>query len=95
MDKTTRLKKPAGKDWSASYTEHRLKDAGWNFAKLARHHGYASRSTFLHAVARPWPKGERLLAEAIGVAPETIWPSRYQCNADGTACNGRRGEMKS
>ncbi|EEJ2444476.1 helix-turn-helix domain-containing protein [Salmonella enterica subsp. enterica serovar 13,23:y:e,n,z15] len=25
----------------------------------------------------PWPKGERLIAEALGVAPEKIWPSRY------------------
>ncbi|EAR9629625.1 transcriptional regulator, partial [Salmonella enterica] len=23
------------------------------------------------------PKGERLIAEARGVAPEKIWPSRY------------------
>ncbi|WP_146640268.1 helix-turn-helix domain-containing protein, partial [Salmonella enterica] len=23
------------------------------------------------------PKGERLFAEALGVAPEKIWPSRY------------------
>ncbi|EHE2725738.1 transcriptional regulator, partial [Salmonella enterica] len=23
------------------------------------------------------PKGERLIAEALGVAPEKIWPSRY------------------
>ncbi|WP_249891443.1 helix-turn-helix domain-containing protein [Mixta hanseatica] len=25
-----------------------------------------------------WPKGERLIAEALGVAPEQIWPSRYR-----------------
>ncbi|WP_258866578.1 helix-turn-helix domain-containing protein [Shewanella morhuae] len=29
-----------------------------------------------------YPKAERILAEAIGVAPEVIWPSRYpQVNA--------------
>ncbi|EDY0584612.1 transcriptional regulator, partial [Salmonella enterica subsp. enterica] len=26
---------------------------------------------------RHWPKGERLIAEELGVAPEQIWPSRY------------------
>ncbi|EJY7552437.1 helix-turn-helix domain-containing protein, partial [Salmonella enterica subsp. enterica serovar Kentucky] len=24
-----------------------------------------------------WPKGEKLIDEALGVAPEKIWPSRY------------------
>ncbi|MCD5733091.1 helix-turn-helix domain-containing protein, partial [Klebsiella pneumoniae] len=27
---------------------------------------------------RRWPKGERLIAEALGIAPEQIWPSRYR-----------------
>ena len=27
---------------------------------------------------RHWPKGERLIAEELGVAPEHIWPSRYR-----------------
>ncbi|MFU2317843.1 helix-turn-helix domain-containing protein [Rahnella sp. PCH160] len=31
------------------------------------------RSTALCA----WPKGEKLIAEAIGVRAEIIWPSRY------------------
>ncbi|EIU9343757.1 helix-turn-helix domain-containing protein [Salmonella enterica subsp. enterica serovar Agona] len=26
---------------------------------------------------RPRPKDERLIAEALGVAPEKIWPSGY------------------
>ncbi|MEA6566310.1 helix-turn-helix domain-containing protein, partial [Salmonella enterica subsp. enterica serovar Muenster] len=29
------------------------------------------------AFNRRWPKGERLIAEALGIAPEQIWPSRY------------------
>ncbi|EDH7586197.1 transcriptional regulator, partial [Salmonella enterica subsp. enterica serovar Typhi] len=24
------------------------------------------------------PKGERLIAEALGIAPEQIWPSHYR-----------------
>lgn len=95
MDTPNRPKKTGRKDWSSSYIEHRLKDAGWNYAKLARHHDYASRSTFRNAVMRPWPKGERLLAEAIGVPPELIWPSRYECNATGTGSNAKQGRRKS
>ncbi|WP_422615632.1 helix-turn-helix domain-containing protein [Photorhabdus hindustanensis] len=25
-----------------------------------------------------WPKGERIISNALGVAPEIIWPSRYE-----------------
>ena len=91
MNKPTPPKKPVGQDWSASYIEHRLKEAGWNLAKLARHHGYASRSTFGHPLVRPWPKAERLLAEALGVTPETIWPSRYECSAKAAGGTKKRG----
>jgi Ner family transcriptional regulator len=31
----------------------------------------------LRALVRPWPKGELLIAEAIGISPAEIWPSRY------------------
>ncbi|HDT6506775.1 TPA: helix-turn-helix domain-containing protein [Klebsiella aerogenes] len=34
--------------------------------------------TLTNALNRRWPKGERLIAEALGVAPEKIWPSRYR-----------------
>ena len=31
-----------------------------------------------NTLTRRWPKGERLIAEALGIAPEQIWPSRYR-----------------
>ncbi|EGT0638383.1 transcriptional regulator [Citrobacter werkmanii] len=30
------------------------------------------------ALIRHWPKGERLIAEALDVVPEKIWPSCYR-----------------
>ncbi|WP_404873652.1 transcriptional regulator [Klebsiella pneumoniae] len=36
------------------------------------------KKSMIFALNRRWPKGERLIAEALGVAPETIWPSRYR-----------------
>ncbi|MDU9087368.1 YqiA/YcfP family alpha/beta fold hydrolase, partial [Klebsiella pneumoniae] len=27
--------------------------------------------------AKAWPKGEKLIADAMGISPEIIWPSRY------------------
>ncbi|QQN37170.1 helix-turn-helix domain-containing protein [Rahnella aceris] len=34
-------------------------------------------SALSNALSRPWPKGELLIGQAIGVPPSTIWPGRY------------------
>jgi Ner family transcriptional regulator len=78
MNKTTRPKKSAQTDWHRADIVAVLRKAGWSLRKLSASHGYASPSTLTHALDRPWPKGERLIAAAIGVAPETIWPTRYK-----------------
>ncbi|ECG1336568.1 hypothetical protein DS259_21380 [Salmonella enterica subsp. indica] len=39
--------------------------------------------TLANALIRHWPKGERLIAEALGIAPEHIWPSRYRKTENG------------
>ncbi|MCI4237355.1 transcriptional regulator [Dickeya dianthicola] len=36
-----------------------------------------SASTLANALVRPWPRGEWLIAEALGIPPAEIWPSRY------------------
>lgn len=64
-------------DWHPADILAALKKNGWSVAALARHHGYANRQTLHQAIMRKWPKGEALIAEAIGVKPEVIWPSRY------------------
>ncbi|HEN3643954.1 TPA: helix-turn-helix domain-containing protein [Yersinia enterocolitica] len=49
---------------------------GSSLAELSRQAGLSS-STLANALKRPWPKGERIIAEFLGVAPMVIWPSRY------------------
>lgn len=61
---------------------------GTSLTRLSRQHHYATNSLKI-ALRTPWPKGERLIAEAIGRAPQEIWPSRY--NADGSP--KKRGEQ--
>lgn len=53
-----------------------MRKKGTTMAALSRASGLAS-STLANALARHWPKGERLIAEALGKQPENIWPSRY------------------
>lgn len=36
-----------------------------------------SPNTLRSALAAPYLKGERIIAAAIGVKPEEIWPERY------------------
>ncbi|MHB8920926.1 MAG: helix-turn-helix domain-containing protein [Halothiobacillus sp.] len=64
-------------DWHPADIGAALKKNGWTFASLARYHGYAHRQTLQRVKATKWPKGEAIIAEAIGVKPEVIWPSRY------------------
>lgn len=77
MSKQTPHKKPAQKtDWHPADVVAALRKAGWSLRKLSAANGYAPTSA-KEALHRPWPKVERLIAEAIGVEPETIWPARY------------------
>lgn len=53
-----------------------LRKQGSSLAALSRQSGLSS-STLANALTRPWPKGEYLIADALGIEPNHIWPSRY------------------
>jgi len=74
-------------DWHPADIKAALEKRGWTLGKLARTHGYDRKSPSL-ALKQPWPRMEKLIAEAIGVEPQQIWPSRY--HRDGTP-NRRAG----
>ncbi|HCA7079573.1 TPA: helix-turn-helix domain-containing protein [Citrobacter sedlakii] len=63
-------------DWHSADIIVALKKRGTSLSAVSRSSGLAS-STLANTLTRRWPKGERLIAEALGVAPEKIWPSRY------------------
>lgn len=63
------------KDWHPADIIAGLRKKGTTLAAVSRKAGLSS-STLANALTRRWPKGERLIAEALGVAPEQIWPSR-------------------
>lgn len=88
MNKQKRPKKTAP-DWHRADIVAALHKAGWSLRKLSAHHGYASANTLAKALDRPWPKGERLIAEALNIKPEKIWPNRYQKNNTGTTAADR------
>ncbi|PTP90120.1 MULTISPECIES: helix-turn-helix domain-containing protein [Vibrio] len=67
-------------DWHRADIKAALEKKGLSYAGLARSSGLKS-GTLHNAIARHWPKGEKIIADAIGVTPQEIWPSRYQSNA--------------
>lgn len=64
------------KDWHSADIIAALHKRGISLAALSRKSGLAS-STLANALNRPWPKGERIIAQALDVPPQEIWPSRY------------------
>ncbi|CNK64912.1 helix-turn-helix domain-containing protein [Yersinia aleksiciae] len=41
-------------------------------------------STLGNALSRRWPKGEKIIADYLGVDASVIWPSRYKDKNKGT-----------
>lgn len=64
-------------DWHPADIIAAVRKKGTSLAALSRQAGLAS-STRENALYRHWPKGEKLIADALGVTPEQIWPSRYR-----------------
>ncbi len=63
-------------DWHKADILAALKKKKISMAGLSREHGL-SDGTLLNALNRDWPRGELIIANAIGVSPQEIWPSRY------------------
>ncbi|MCT8347881.1 helix-turn-helix domain-containing protein [Photorhabdus temperata] len=63
-------------DWHPADIIAALRKRGTTLAALSRESGFSS-STLSNTLARPWPKGEKIIADRLGIAPSIIWPSRY------------------
>ncbi|QHQ18312.1 transcriptional regulator [Pectobacterium parmentieri] len=76
-------------DWHPADIIASLRKQGTTLSAISREAGLAS-STLANALTRHWPKGERLIAEALNKRPEEIWPSRYQDIGRGQGGEGER-----
>ncbi len=63
-------------DWHPADVLAALKKRGQSLAGLSVANGYHPTAAG-KALKQPWPAMEQLLAAALGLAPQTIWPSRY------------------
>lgn len=95
-------KKAGRKDWHPADIKAALHKRGITLQGIAKAHGLTSSSTLSSTFTRSYPANEKRIADALGVHPKEIWPSRYyesgeprprgfravQCNAAIRAVNG-------
>lgn len=65
------------KNWCKEDILCELKKKGWSVRRLAREWNL-SASSLHNALRFPYPRGERIIAAAIGIEPEKIWAERYE-----------------
>lgn len=70
-------KKASPEDWHPADVLAALHKAGWTLRGLAASHGLTNSSTLSAAMVRSYPLNERRIADALGLHPKDIWPSRY------------------
>ena len=63
-------------DWHPADIIAAFRKKGTTLAAVSRQVGLSS-TTLANALVRPWARGEALIANALGIPPEEIWPSRY------------------
>ena len=73
-------KNAENRDWHRADVVAALKKKGWSVRALSIEAGLAP-DTLRVALQTSYPKGERIIAAAIGVKPEEIWPTRYAARA--------------
>jgi Ner family transcriptional regulator len=56
---------------------YQLQIRGLSFAEVARRNGNARRDLPRMAFDVPYPKWEKIVAAAIDMKPEELWPERY------------------
>lgn len=67
------------KDWHPADVKAALEKKGVSLRKLAKTHGY---SHFQRVLTTHWWAAEQIVAAALGLRAEEIWPSRYEVSRE-------------
>ena len=65
-----------GHDWSAKAIQTALENRGVDLTSLEKELGL-KRGSMRNVFYRPCYRYEQIIAHAVGVTPDVIWPSRY------------------
>jgi Ner family transcriptional regulator len=69
----------ARKDWFWGDVKAALERRGESVASVARAHGL-HRATLCGVKTRRYPHAQKIIADALSMRPEQIWPERYSKN---------------
>ena len=69
-------------DWHPADVKAALHKAGWTMSALAHSHNLTSSNTLSKALTSSYPIAEKRIADALGLHPKEIWPSRYYDNGE-------------
>ncbi|MGL9774773.1 MAG: helix-turn-helix domain-containing protein [Sodalis sp. (in: enterobacteria)] len=78
-------------DWHKADIIAALRKCGTSLAALSRAFGL-SPTTLSNTLHRPWPKGEKVIAEVIGVPAAEIWSSHYYDYTGGPKAEKRESQ---
>jgi Ner family transcriptional regulator len=77
MSKNKELNKPQEKPISVrEWVKFCLRLKGYTLKSFGQEHGVTAGSVGT-VFGRPYPRMEKLLADALGIEPWSLWPSRY------------------
>lgn len=75
---TTRTpKKAEPQDWHPADIKAALHKAGITLAGIAKAYGLSDSTSLSSCFVRSYPANEKRIADALGMHPKDIWPSRY------------------
>lgn len=75
-------KKANQEDWHPADIKAALHKRGITLRGIAQAYGLKDSTSLSATFTRSLPANERRIADAIGVHPKEIWPSRYYENGD-------------
>jgi Ner family transcriptional regulator len=88
---TSKQLKNVATDWAPAQVKCALELRGITLDALARGNGY---SHIKEVLRRPWLAAEAIVAKALGLKPEAIWPTRYTKNRTRGALQTRTTQGK-
>lgn len=81
-------------DKRRAWVIYQLKLLGKNLASVARDAGVTKQQTQV-AMGRPYPRMERFIANALGLAPQELFPERYDTDGLPNRHRGRPAQKSS
>lgn len=75
------------RDWHAADVKAALEKRGLTLIGLAKDHGY---SHFQRVLTTHWWAAEQIVAKALDLKPEQIWPTRYEKSRDRAQARTRK-----